>query len=386
MMHLAPVEKKCWSLPKDMECSKTFWVVFVGLILMTAGFFLTMAGWFAPPINQGVYGVRMAGPVALVFGLVLLLCSCLMCAVLQGRCFSHCVHLFQEKKSVLKAKFGSHPSMLHDHYYHHHCPYTCANSTISNAAAHHHDTQEAEYVFGENSMDEADDNGYLRGQHCGRPATLVIRGQEPTCVVNENARELHESPQHKRKKKRHRSRKEQSKCSERSASAERAMNSLPMSSSGIIIPCPSTPHYHPCQQNTCGCQESPLPVTPRHASPVHRTSMSPSYDPHSRSPSLSRHKSAFQSPRTHCKETQINGDSGNGYHQQSSSARGPGLAQSSRANGPAQQPFSTIVFTRQPSTSIRSHQSTLLPTYDISSTSGESYRQNPSPFEIQSDV
>ena len=72
-----------------LECGKTCTVIFLSLILMTAGFVLTLMGWFAPPLNNFVLNVRMGGPIALLVGFVFLLCSCLMCAVEQGKC-CHC--------------------------------------------------------------------------------------------------------------------------------------------------------------------------------------------------------------------------------------------------------------------------------------------------------
>ena len=87
-----------------MECTKTCFVIFTGLIMMTAGAVLAMAGWFAPPINEGVIGVRLAGPIVLLIGLVVLVLSCPMCAYKQGKC-CHCCYvccqLFSKKPSSL---------------------------------------------------------------------------------------------------------------------------------------------------------------------------------------------------------------------------------------------------------------------------------------------
>ena len=57
---------------------------------MTAGFVLTLMGWFAPPMNNFVLNVRTGGPIALLVGFVFMLCSCLMCAVNQGKCCQCC--------------------------------------------------------------------------------------------------------------------------------------------------------------------------------------------------------------------------------------------------------------------------------------------------------
>ena len=74
------------------ECTKTCCVIYISLILMTAGFGLTLMGWFAPPMNHFVLTVRTGGPITLLIGSVLLLCSCFMCAVNQGNCSQCCYH------------------------------------------------------------------------------------------------------------------------------------------------------------------------------------------------------------------------------------------------------------------------------------------------------
>ena len=86
-------------------CSRVFVVVYMGLILATAGFCLTIAGWFTPSTNENisVHGVRRAGPVLLVLGVVLLIGSCLMCAVAQNRCCDQCVSCYHDsRKQVLQ--------------------------------------------------------------------------------------------------------------------------------------------------------------------------------------------------------------------------------------------------------------------------------------------
>ncbi|KAK2162622.1 hypothetical protein LSH36_95g06022 [Paralvinella palmiformis] len=82
----------------SMECSRIFSVVFTGLVLATAGFCLTLAGWFAPPINDSVRGVRLAGPILLVVGLLVLALSCLICAIKQERCCYDCVQLYRDRR------------------------------------------------------------------------------------------------------------------------------------------------------------------------------------------------------------------------------------------------------------------------------------------------
>ena len=76
---------------------------------MTAGFVLTLMGWFAPPMNNFVLSVRkMGGPIALLIGFVFMLCSCLMCAIDQGRCFQCC---FKGKNKRMKTKHNKHSTM-----------------------------------------------------------------------------------------------------------------------------------------------------------------------------------------------------------------------------------------------------------------------------------
>ena len=91
-----------------LDCNKTCTVIFLSLILMTAGFVLTLMGWFAPPMNNFVLNVRMGGPIALLIGFVFMLCSCLMCAIDQGRCFQ-CCH--KRKNRPMKIKHKKHRTM-----------------------------------------------------------------------------------------------------------------------------------------------------------------------------------------------------------------------------------------------------------------------------------
>ncbi len=70
-----------------LDCSRVFSVAFVGLIVATTGFCLTLVGWFALPINNTVRGVRLDGPVLLLIGFMILFISCLMCAIEQNKCF-----------------------------------------------------------------------------------------------------------------------------------------------------------------------------------------------------------------------------------------------------------------------------------------------------------
>ncbi|KAK2162623.1 hypothetical protein LSH36_95g06019 [Paralvinella palmiformis] len=82
-------------------CSRVFIVVYCGLVLATAGFCLTIAGWFTPSNNSFVYGVRRAGPVLLCFGILVIIGSCLMCAIKQDRCFDSCVRCYRDRKRRL---------------------------------------------------------------------------------------------------------------------------------------------------------------------------------------------------------------------------------------------------------------------------------------------
>ena len=85
-----------------MHCSWTFMLVYISLLLTTAGFVLTLSSWFAPPINRFVHTVRIVGPCALVSGFALLLTSCLACALDQGRCCRCCYRLLGNR---IKFKF-----------------------------------------------------------------------------------------------------------------------------------------------------------------------------------------------------------------------------------------------------------------------------------------
>lgn len=75
-----------------MRCvTRGFAFAFVGLILMTVGFCLAMAGWFTPPVTVGVLPIRVAGTIAFFAGLAVLLGSCFACAIQQRRCCRRCL-------------------------------------------------------------------------------------------------------------------------------------------------------------------------------------------------------------------------------------------------------------------------------------------------------
>ena len=69
-----------------MLCIKSLMVMLLGLMVMTARFFLTMAGWFASVKNDAVLKVRLTGPLCLGTGFTLLKLSCLCCAIEQNNC------------------------------------------------------------------------------------------------------------------------------------------------------------------------------------------------------------------------------------------------------------------------------------------------------------
>ena len=74
-------------------------------MMMTAGFVLTLAGWFAPPITDTVLRVRMAGPVTLLLGFVLLVFSYILCAIEQQKCSECCYQYIRarEKENDLRS-------------------------------------------------------------------------------------------------------------------------------------------------------------------------------------------------------------------------------------------------------------------------------------------
>ena len=89
-----------WISRSKMDCSKTCVVIFIALIVSTAGFVLTLTGWFAPPLNDFVHYVRLTGPVILLVGFVIMLISCAMCSFVQGRC-CECCYKYSDRKYSL---------------------------------------------------------------------------------------------------------------------------------------------------------------------------------------------------------------------------------------------------------------------------------------------
>ena len=83
-----------------MECTKTCVIIFTALIVSTAGFVLTLTGWFAPALNSFVDNVRLAGPVILLAGFIIMIMSCAMCSFVQGRCCFCCYKYSHRKYSL----------------------------------------------------------------------------------------------------------------------------------------------------------------------------------------------------------------------------------------------------------------------------------------------
>ena len=69
-----------------MECTRTSVFVITALVLTTGGFVLTVTAWYVAPINRFVDAVRLAGPVILFTGLVLLVLSCVICSYMRNNC------------------------------------------------------------------------------------------------------------------------------------------------------------------------------------------------------------------------------------------------------------------------------------------------------------
>ena len=99
------------------QCNRTCLLIHLSLMLMTAGFGLTLMGWFAPPLNDFVLNVRKGGPITLLIGTVFLISSCFLCAIEQGNCCT-CLdgkkkqdfdHLIIERNSDMKG-----PLILHN--------------------------------------------------------------------------------------------------------------------------------------------------------------------------------------------------------------------------------------------------------------------------------
>ena len=74
-----------WCRDDDMAS----WVcalMFVGMMLITIGFVLTLAGWLAPPSNRQANRTRLVGALVMFTGVITNFVACYRCAVAQRRC------------------------------------------------------------------------------------------------------------------------------------------------------------------------------------------------------------------------------------------------------------------------------------------------------------
>ena len=69
-----------------MRCSKSCVIIYVGMLLLTAGFVSSLGAWFAPPFNTFVKSVRFIGPILMLLGMGCLISACIICACEQGKC------------------------------------------------------------------------------------------------------------------------------------------------------------------------------------------------------------------------------------------------------------------------------------------------------------
>lgn len=81
-----------------MEWHPMFCSVYITLIIITAGFVLTVCSWLAPPVTIFVDNVRIIGISALAVGAILLSILCIIAAVNQGKCFWVCYSWNTEKE------------------------------------------------------------------------------------------------------------------------------------------------------------------------------------------------------------------------------------------------------------------------------------------------
>ena len=131
---------------------------------MTAGLGLTLMGWFAPPMNHFVMTIRTGGPITLLIGSLLLLCSYFMCAVDQGNCCQCCYHHYKQ--------FIDRKLKLHDD--------------------HNRNTTQR-HVTQDNSVVIANDNiNKLRLTHC--PSAYQAVAQKEWIKINFNMAHMESSP------------------------------------------------------------------------------------------------------------------------------------------------------------------------------------------------
>ena len=80
-----------------MDCHPMFCSVYISLIVLTAGFVLTICSWLAPPLNSFVDNVRVIGIVSLAVGSAILSISCIVSALNHGRCCGICYRFSNSK-------------------------------------------------------------------------------------------------------------------------------------------------------------------------------------------------------------------------------------------------------------------------------------------------
>lgn len=73
-----------------MEWHPMFCSVYISLILLTAGFVLTICSWLAPAVSAFVANVRVMGIALLSFGCLTLSISCFVSVINHGKCCFFC--------------------------------------------------------------------------------------------------------------------------------------------------------------------------------------------------------------------------------------------------------------------------------------------------------
>lgn len=70
----------------NMGCPTMFIFVYFSILMLTAGFVLTVCSWLAPPLNNFVYRVRTLGLLSLAIGSLMLGSSWVIGFHNKGRC------------------------------------------------------------------------------------------------------------------------------------------------------------------------------------------------------------------------------------------------------------------------------------------------------------
>lgn len=83
-----------------MECHPMFCSVYISLIVLTAGFVLTICSWLAPPLTDFVGNVRILGLIGLAVGGFFLSISCIVAALNHGKCCRICYKCNEPKVSL----------------------------------------------------------------------------------------------------------------------------------------------------------------------------------------------------------------------------------------------------------------------------------------------